>query len=459
MSNEEFSVYNAHLDRDSSKHPLRFLLPENQDIGWPARRSLKRPLNHLGLLVEKEEIAEKLDLHNTKSDSSVFDRNYAILERHQKREVDTKEAIRQIASISDLSVDEVTALLREYATVGSMEFHPSDVCNLACRGCTYGHGDPSTKPPAVNFPFESISRIVDLQPRGIMIVGGGEPVLYKSEGHRFQDMVEELSSRLPDTLLALKTNGTFRPPGDWTERVGWIRVSLDAATAETYESFRQKPFFDRVIATFLDYLDSDVEYVGISFLFSKSNIPEYAQVAEFLFNLVKKHNPDKLGKTGIEYRPLRRDPRDYNKPFGLAIDGADIQRTLAEVRQLAETSDEMRDFLKYQTNITAFMGGNSHPSHDFERCYYSQIFHIVRANGELRPCYIRVVEPDFVLGNIITDSLESIALNSLYIGAKRKEDCDPHGCRQCYVNYMLEQGLAGNIKPSESPDIKRILIY
>ena len=35
--------------------------------------------------------------------------------------------------------------------------------------------------------------------------------------------------------------------------------------------------------------------------------------------------------------------------------------------------------------------------------------------GILRPCFVRVIQPDFGLGNIITDSLETIALNALYI--------------------------------------------
>jgi hypothetical protein len=64
-----------------------------------------------------------------------------------------------------------------------------------------------------------------------------------------------------------------------------------------------------------------------------------------------------------------------------------------------------------------------------------------------------VSDPDFSLGNIHTDSLETIALNSLYIGARLKPYCDAHGCRQCHVNYTFEQGLKGNLQPSTSPEV------
>ncbi|MCB9105586.1 MAG: SPASM domain-containing protein [Anaerolineales bacterium] len=105
------------------------------------------------------------------------------------------------------------------------------------------------------------------------------------------------------------------------------------------------------------------------------------------------------------------------------------------------------------------MGGNSHPAYEFSRCFYSQTFKIVRANGDLRPCFIRVVEPDFILGNIIKDPLETIALNTLYIGARRKHHCNSHGCRQCHVNYIFEQGLKGKIQPSNSPEVLKDPMY
>jgi hypothetical protein len=97
------------------------------------------------------------------------------------------------------------------------------------------------------------------------------------------------------------------------------------------------------------------------------------------------------------------------------------------LRELAGSTQEMKAFLRNQTNVTAILGGNTHPPHAFSRCYYSETFKIVRANGGLRPCFIRVIEPDFDLGSIISDSLETIALNSFYIAARRKLHCDGLG--------------------------------
>ena len=224
---------------------------------------------------------------------------------------------------------------------------------------------------------------------------------------------------------------TFLPAGNWPNRYSWIRISLDAASSKTYKNFRGKNFFNKVIKNYLQYLDFDVPYVGISFLFAKSNIHEYAQVAHFIYNLVKKEKPQHLNKVNIQYRPLRRDPYEYHKEFTEAVTQEQIQTAVKEVLELAKTSQQMEKFLKEQTNITAILGGNSHPPLDFNRCYYSQVFKIIRANGDLRPCFIRVTEPDFIIGNIHRDSPETIALNTLYIAAKQKPHCDAHGCRQC----------------------------
>jgi MoaA/NifB/PqqE/SkfB family radical SAM enzyme len=440
------------------ENPLGDLLPDDYEHGWHVARNLTKPLNHLDFLRGKEEIAVALHLHNTLTPPFWFNVNYAILTKHQAREVSTVDVIKHLArqlyqAGKPLSEADIASRLREYATIRHMEFHPSDVCKLTCCDCTYGHDDPQRKPPPTNFPSQEIQKIAQMRPGSMVISGGGEPTLYRSGKYRFREMVEEVCNTTSGIVVALVTNGTYKPPGDWPSRLSWIRLSLDAATEDTYSAFRGKPMFNRVIQNFLSYLDHDVMYVGISFLFARSNIHDYAAVARFIFELVKKEMPEALHKVNIQYRPLRRDPDRYAQPFTQAVTRKQIQRAVREVRELADSSGEVKAFLRNQTNITAVLGGNTHTPHEFSRCYYSQTFRIVRANGDLRPCCIRVSEPDFVLGNIRTDSLETIALNTLYIGARRKPQCDPYGCRLCHVNWTFEQGLKGNLLPSTSPEV------
>ena len=455
-----FSVYSVpshRLDRRPRDTSLAFLEGDDE-YGWRVARNLRKPLNHLDFLKRQEVIATRLNLHNVHTPREIFDINYSLLQEHQHGDLSRSSLIKHLATqLNDkgrgIPESEIRYLLREYATVCHMEFHPSDLCNLTCQGCTYGHDDPETKPLPVHYPFQCLDSIACLKPKSMVIIGGGEPTLYSQGLHHFQELVYTIREQMPGIALALVTNGTHRPLGDWPSQLSWIRLSLDAATPETYRAFRGKPLFERVVDTFLDYLDTDVSYVGVSFLFSRANIHEYAAVARFIFDLVQYTKPQHLHKVNIQYRPLRRDPASGRKPFIEAITNADIRRSVSEVEELARQSPRMEAFLQDQTNITAVLGGNTHPPHDFSRCYYSQTFRIVRANGDLRPCFIRVAEPEFCLGNITRDPLERIALNTLYVAATRSPDCDPYGCRQCHVNYVLEQGLAGRMQPSTSPEV------
>lgn len=457
---ENLSIYNVSLtdlEADLPGNPLDFLKGD-EERGWHVARNLGKPLNHLEFLGSQEKIAIKLNLHNVVTPPDVFDLNYRLLEEHQQGKLTTSQLLDHLSSQlkahgHQISVDEIRLLLQEYATVRHMEFHPSDVCNLTCLGCTYGHDDPETKPLPINYPFQYVRNIARLKPKSMVIIGGGEPTLYRQSQYHFQELIDEIIEHNPKITLALTTNGTFKPPGDWPNKFAWIRLSLDAATEGTYKNFRGKATFHKVVENYLSYLDYEVPSVGISFLFARSNIHEYAAVADFIFKLVKKEKPQSLPKVNIQYRPLRRDPHNYHKPFTEAITEQQIQTAVKEVTELAGSSSAMETFLREQTNISAVLGGNTHPSYEFSRCFYSQTFKIVRANGDLRPCFIRVTEPDFILGNLINDPLETIALNTLYVGAKRKPHCNSHGCRQCHVNYIFEQGLAGKVQPSKSPDV------
>ena len=162
-----------------------------------------------------------------------------------------------------------------------------------------------------------------------------------------------------------------------------------------------------------------------------------------------------MHKLNIQYRPLRRDPKDRGRSFPAGITTNQIRATVSKLEKYAKSSENVTRFLREQTNSEAVLGGNEHPPHNFERCYYSQIFHIVRASGEIRSCFIRVVEPDFVIGDLIKDDIQTISLNSIYIGARKKKYCDPYGCRQSHLNYTLEKGLEGEMQPSATPIVAK----
>ena len=127
------------------------------------------------------------------------------------------------------------------------------------------------------------------------------------------------------------------------------------------------------------------KYVGISFLFARSNIHEYAAVARLIFDLVKDRKPEALPKVNIQYRPLRRDPLRYDEPFTEAI-------TAAQIQEAVRTGAGAGGYFRGDEGVSAEPDqchsglGRQYPSPArVPRCYYSQTFRMVRANGDSAP--------------------------------------------------------------------------
>jgi radical SAM protein with 4Fe4S-binding SPASM domain len=267
-------------------------------------------------------------------------------------------------------------------------------------------------------------------------------------------LVNQIRILLPSTKLGLITNGTTFPEGDWYKEIEWARISIDSATRKTFKDVRQKDFFNEVCGNLLRFIETPIRCVGVTFLYSHMNIHEYVPMINFFYHFIKKESFYNMKKLTIQFRPLRQDPKDEGQIFPEAITKKEIDLVVQELLTIASTNEEMFNFIKSQTNSVVVKNGNLHKPLEFTRCHYALIFHILRANGDLYPCFITVDQPSFLLGNLITDSLETIALNSIYIAGKLQSTCNPEQCRQCHVNNLLERGLTGDIPPSISHDVQ-----
>lgn len=427
----------------------------DSNSGAHAARSPLKILNHLDQIGYKENIAIMLGLHNIHSKTDIFSANYQLLKDHKERKLTTTIFIEALSynlakqGNKSITPARVRDLLSRFSSVDHLEFHPYDNCNEACYMCTYSSSHLIPEAPTKRFPYSHLSKLALLNPKSLIIVGGGEPTLYRYGEYKFDSLIRSIRLSIPAIPLALVTNGTFNPSGGWTKEFGWLRISLDAATPETYLKIKGKPFFDRVLDNFIDYLRSDIPRIGIGFLYSKLNIEEYVECAHLIYKLVMDKAPDKLYKVDIQYRPLRNDNPDA--PFLEALEEQDITTTVDRINKLSSISEDFEAFLRNQTNITSLLGSNN--LRGFRRCYYSEIFKIVRANGDIRPCCVRIDDPDLYIGNILDNSLEEIGINTLYIACKGNIYCSPKYCKLSVINHIAEAGVNQEVLPSTSKDI------
>jgi sulfatase maturation enzyme AslB (radical SAM superfamily) len=427
--------------------------------GLEAARSPLKILNHVDLTVDHEDIEKRLGLHGS-TPGAILQRNKAIVLKHAAMTRNIR-GLSVDRTLFDLTRDETEVpmareLLRRYLQCAQVEFHPSDICNEACRGCTYGHDEAAHKPPAVCFPYYRLYELAKLQPRAMTIVGGGEPLLYKDGTKGFADLMNSLRNQLPLCRFGLITNGTLIPPGGWFHHFDWVRFSVDAASPQTYAKVRGRNLFHLVVRNFFAILDgSEIPQVNIGFVFSRENIGEAPDAAHFFYEQVRSHRPEALDRLHIEYRPLRKDSKDEGRTdFPEAVTEQDIAACFSRFTDLARDDKPFQKFLGSQTNMEIIGRGNTHKQVAFEHCGFSSIFRLVRADGEMRPCCMRLFDPEFYLGNLLLDPPESIALNIIANANFLKPGCDAAGCKLGQYNKLTEDGADGIAAPSNNPAIR-----
>jgi MoaA/NifB/PqqE/SkfB family radical SAM enzyme len=117
-------------------------------------------------------------------------------------------------------------------------------CNLLCTTCPRTYEE--LEPPA-DMSWDLFRRIVDQLPRieRAVLHGVGEPMLVK----RLPDMVRYLKDR--GTYVLFNTNGTVLNEKNGRALIDAgldeLRVSLDAASAQSYQAIRGKNYFNRIL--------------------------------------------------------------------------------------------------------------------------------------------------------------------------------------------------------------------
>jgi radical SAM protein with 4Fe4S-binding SPASM domain len=143
-----------------------------------------------------------------------------------------------------------------------VQIEPVGQCNLRCQMCAiqFRQDGPPYGPPAF-MAFDAFTRIVD-QFVGLEVLhlqGLGEPMMHP----RFFDMVAYAAAK--GIRVTTNSNLTLlnarRAELCVTSGLDWLHVSIDGATAQTYERIRVRAHFERVMRN-LDLLLNARERLG-----------------------------------------------------------------------------------------------------------------------------------------------------------------------------------------------------
>lgn len=283
---------------------------------------------------------------------------------------------------------EVDAILAgEKVPPVTCEIDPTNYCQNKCRFC-YFEGYLQHTPMQLNYDLY-LRLISDLQTMGVKSVtftGGGEPTLHP----RFKSMVRDAKRR--GFALGLITNGLkIDDTKDLLDHFDFIRVSLNAATPETYyELTKNKDGFEKVrvnLAT-LSLARRRGLTVGISYVICPENQHE-VELAEKMAN--------DIGVDYIQFKPEVGNglPRNEHSPVALFTDRYPVDSDLP--------------------------------------CKIAGLVGIVGADGQAYFCCQKRGDSAFVVGDLRTTFFPKV-------WAKRKGmKPDISGCTTCrYMNYAVD---------------------
>lgn len=147
-----------------------------------------------------------------------------------------------------------------------VEFDPTAVCNLACPGCIsediIAIGNSFSKERVIELGKEFIECGI----KAVILIGGGEPLAHPKIGEFINLLGEN------DIQIGITTNGVFIDR--YIEQIAnfssWTRVSMDAATTETFGVLRPskggKSTFDKVVSNMRLLAKIKKGKLGFSFL-------------------------------------------------------------------------------------------------------------------------------------------------------------------------------------------------
>ena len=272
--------------------------------------------------------------------------------------------------------------LRQGETIAPVHVHLSisDTCNHGCWFCAYrtpGYSSNAQFDPHLMMLTAKAKQIIAdcaaIGVKAIQFTGGGEPTVHPDH----LDLWKLASNCMS---MALVTNGELLTDEDieWlAQKATWIRVSVDAATAETWARIRSRPAerFTRVVRN-LEKLAAAGAPVSASFIATAENTFEIGSFVELM---------DGIGVSSLRFGP----------PTGTNINEV-ANGIVAEIQRCPTTSIQ----------ITNQLVTRSKPATPLRpRCWIQEFTPFIGADLGIYRCCVYAYNPRGRIGSLKGQSL------------------------------------------------------
>ncbi|HEY0847297.1 MAG TPA: radical SAM protein [Noviherbaspirillum sp.] len=319
-----------------------------------------------------------------------------------------------------------------------VQIEPVGQCNLRCRMCPVQfrpEGAPGQ--PRAYMDFEVFCRLIDQFPEmtELQLQGLGEPLLHP----RFFDMVRHAAQR--GVRVSTNTNMTVMSEQGAEEcvRSGLhaMHVSLDGATATTYQAIRLRSRFERVLRNLRRVMDArsrlgsglqQIRLVAVAMRDNLAELPALVRLAhaEGIDNIFVQHLCHDFGETSLpaRYAPMRHF---IDEQTLMNEDPQRVDAYFAEARALART-------LNIQLRLPNVSPSRFPPSTPGrKRCDWPWRGSYISYDGKAMPCCM-VATPDRIhFGDMAQDGVLPVWNNPSYEAFREQlaSATPPDVCRSC----------------------------
>lgn len=334
----------------------------------------------------------------------------------------------------------------------SINLDLTTACNFSCPHCV----DWQITNTGQSLKAEEVKQSIDtLKSKGllsIILLGGGEPTLYKN----FSEIVEYIKDK--GLQLGIVTNGSrlskIREVAGRFGKHDWVRLSLDAATQKTFERLhrpRKQVLLSEILkeAEKLKKINPDVS-LGYSFVimwegleFNGQPLQPNLEEMTLAVELAAKHGFDY-----ISFKPcLIRLPDLHKETLLDSVDRENEIRIVQSVEQYLKkarkaASGKIR--LMESVNLIAMLNHQTHTLKQQPKTCHMQIFNTVLAPAGIFHCpafrgvdSAKIGEADGYAGDKkFNQTLQNLARS--INGFNPKAECDRIACFYNHVNWWME---------------------
>ena len=304
-----------------------------------------------------------------------------------------------------LKINKLTSLPR------SLNLELNNYCNLKCPSCPTNVNSSKRKKGQMSLlNARTIFNKIQKKVISVAFGGNGEITLLPDIGQYL------ISAKKSGLVVAAESN--FNCDKKIIEQIfssglDIINISLDGATAETYEKYRKGGNFNQVV--------SNIVY--LSQLKRKHAVVKPVIQWQMIVN---KYNESEIGKVKNLYKSLGVNTLRMNLPF---IPGGDHYFFKDNKKLVIQLSNEFLPENKKKYGIRR--------KKSLLTCYqpYSELQ--VLYNGTVIPC-CRLREKNIIIGNLLSSSLEEIWNNDKFVFFRKqlKSQGKNKSCIKCYQNMV-----------------------